>query len=387
MALGCIAAGYLSDKYGRRITHIMAATPFILGWVVQAFANDVILLLVGRVLTGLSTGVFRSLGAIYLGEIANPINRPMFIFSLSISATSGILFIHLLGGYLSWRLSCFIICLPTVLGMCIQVYVKESPLWLIYKDKIEKGTQAFQWFRGNDEFSQKELAEILEKQKDRPPNLTFKEGVNAMFTKAFMKPLLIAFLIFVTVQFSGVNTMSFYAQDLLKTTFSGEQDPFMLMLVTDATRVIGVAFLFSFSKYIPRRRSYVITCTILVVLLILLIAYIAVKPEGLAALAITVLMLYIALGSIIGGLAWTFIGEIFPSNLRGLGSGIGASSSFFLLFLSVNITPGIMLNFGIIATYSTFAVVTLIGVTFLHFLLPKTDGKTLQEIENSYDKK
>ncbi|KAL0810064.1 hypothetical protein ABMA28_010882 [Loxostege sticticalis] len=386
MAFGCIGAGIFSDKYGRRFTHLIVSIPFVMGWIVLAFASNVLILLIGRILTGLCTGVFRSLGAVYLGEISSPTNRPLFIFSLSLSGTGGILLGHILGGYLNWRVSCFIICLPIVIGFGLQLFAKESPLWLLYKGRIDQGTEGFKWFRGNDECAQRELAEVLEKQKNRPPNLTFKEGLRAMFSKVFMIPLLTAFLLFLTVQFSGVNTMSFYAQDLLKSTFSGKQDPFTLMLVTDSARVIGVTLLFCFSKFIPRRKSYVIICATLVILLVVLIAYIAVKPSDLDWLAITVMVSYIALGSIMVGLSWTFIGEIFPSQLRGLGSGIGASCSFFLLFLSVNITPGIMTSYGIIATYSMFAILSFFGLLFLYFLLPHTDGKTLQEIENNYDK-
>ncbi|XP_063834993.1 facilitated trehalose transporter Tret1-like [Ostrinia nubilalis] len=73
MAVGCFAGGLLSDRYGRRITHLIVAMPFLAGWIVLAFAKNVLALLIGRVLTGLSSGVFRSLGAIYLGEIFLPV--------------------------------------------------------------------------------------------------------------------------------------------------------------------------------------------------------------------------------------------------------------------------------------------------------------------------
>ncbi|KAL0859518.1 hypothetical protein ABMA27_010674 [Loxostege sticticalis] len=386
MAFGCIITGVLSDRYGRRITQLAVAPLYVVGWIAMAFATNITLLILGRVVTGMCYGAFRSIGAVYLGEIANPTNRPLFNFSLTMSVTTGTFFIHILGGYLNWRLACFIVCVPVVLGTGLQALVKESPLWLIYKGKIAKGTEAFTWFRGNDECSQNELEEVLLKQKNRPPELTFKEGLNAAFSKSFMKPLATAIVLFKTVQCNGVNTVSFYAQDLLKTTFSGEQDPFMLMLVTDVIRVFGVALLFCFSKYLPRRKSYLIACGNQVILLIVLIAYIAFKPSGCIWFAIIFFMSYITLGCILIGLCYSFMGEIFPSQLRGLGSGISASSSFLLLFLVVNLTPKIIMNYGIIVLYSINAVITLFGLGLLYILLPVTDGKTLQEIENNYTK-
>ncbi|XP_028168140.1 facilitated trehalose transporter Tret1-like isoform X2 [Ostrinia nubilalis] len=389
MAFGCISAGVISDRFGRRFAHLLVALPFIAGWLILGFAKNITMILIGRVITGACTGALRSLGPVYLGEIANPAYRPFLIFSLSLSSTSGIFLGHLFGGYLNWRTACFIMCVPTVLGLCLQAILKESPLWLLYQGEIGKGTEIFTWYRGDSEIAQKELADVLTEQKNRPQSLSFTEGLKTTCSTAFVKPLLTSFLLFTTMQFTGVNSMSFYAQDLLKATFSGNLDPMMLMLVTDATRIFGIFILFFTSKFIPRKKFYVISCSTLVCMLLSLIAYIALEPSGVVwfSIIIILLLVYIGLGSIMISLSWSFVGEIFPSSLRGLGSGIGCSSSFFLLFLVVNVTPIIMVNHGIIAVYSMFAGVTLFAVFFLHFLLPQTDGKTLQEIESGYDDK
>ena len=56
-ALGAAAAGRLSDRGGRRTVILGAAALFVVGAVISAVAQGVVILLIGRFIVGLAIGV------------------------------------------------------------------------------------------------------------------------------------------------------------------------------------------------------------------------------------------------------------------------------------------------------------------------------------------
>lgn len=53
---GCLIAGVLMEWLGRLNTIKLAAFPCVVGWILMATGNSFIMILIGRILTGLSCG-------------------------------------------------------------------------------------------------------------------------------------------------------------------------------------------------------------------------------------------------------------------------------------------------------------------------------------------
>lgn len=68
MSLGCVLAGLLMEKYGRRVTHFMISVPFVAGWVFISLATNITMLLIGRFITGLCVGLLGPVCAVYIGK-------------------------------------------------------------------------------------------------------------------------------------------------------------------------------------------------------------------------------------------------------------------------------------------------------------------------------
>ncbi|XP_047994910.1 uncharacterized protein LOC125233089 [Leguminivora glycinivorella] len=98
--LGCVCVGTLLDSLGRRIVHIILAFPFMVGWLVMAFADDFSTMMVGRFLTGLSFGAIRPTAIIYLGEISDPKYRGIILLFPSVALTLGVLLSHVIALFL-----------------------------------------------------------------------------------------------------------------------------------------------------------------------------------------------------------------------------------------------------------------------------------------------
>ncbi|KAG8331292.1 hypothetical protein J6590_044285 [Homalodisca vitripennis] len=81
---------------------------------------------------------------------------------------------------------------------------------------------------------------------------------------------------------------------------------------------------------------------------------------------------------------WSMLGEIFPTNVRGIANGLTTSIAFIESVFMVKLYPEAVLSFGAFPVFSFFSVCSLLGTVFLYYFLPETHGKTLKEIEEYF---
>lgn len=87
--VGCLFAGVLMEWIGRLNTIKLAAIPCIIGWVMIAMADNIYLLLGGRILTGLGSAVGTSPAIVYITEVARPDLRGSLISTAPTLASLG----------------------------------------------------------------------------------------------------------------------------------------------------------------------------------------------------------------------------------------------------------------------------------------------------------
>lgn len=387
MMIGCVCGGPISDAIGRRKGQMLLTLPYTLSWIITGTAKNNLTMLIGRFIAGICTGAVRPLGMVYIGEISDPKYRSITLCSPAPAIFIGTLICHLVGAHYPWRIICFVFAIPNVICFIILMFLKESPLWLIGKGQIELGQESYKWFRGDSQLAQQELMIILESQNQETESF-ISQFKHFVLTKAFFKSIMCIFFVFVASQLNGVNTIQFYAQDIFKSTFGTKVDAYVLMLVTDAMRAVCTLIFCLLAQKMPRKLTFLFAGFGTSLALIGLVVYLYMKPVGLLWIAVTCLVVYIAIASAVTTVSWSFIAELFPSRVRGFGSGLSSLISFVLLFISVKVTPTIMANFGEVVMYGCFATVTLIAIIILIFILPETNGRSLQDIENTlYNKK
>ncbi|CAG5037774.1 unnamed protein product [Parnassius apollo] len=383
MVLGCLSAGSIIDGLGRKPGHIILAFSFTVSWLIQAFAKNNQVMLLGRFFTGICTGAIRPITLVYLGEIADPKYRGLMLFTPPLTLNAGIILNHALGGFVFWRTNSLVCGAPSMISIVLLLILKESPLWLISKGKIEEGVEIFKWFRGETDAAEKELKSILEKQKTKTSNVSMKDYLK----KDFLKPLLISFFLAIASQCNGANVITFYAQDILEKLIPHDYDPFTLMITTDCVRLFAALVIFFFGNRFPRKISFLVCIFGASLLLCGLLGLLYSNFTKLKWLSVVLLIAYVALASATVTFAWSFVTELYPSKLRGTGSGVSAGIAYLLLSLMVKVTPGIISAFGVKILFFCFAAIATLNAIALFFLLPETSGRSLQEIEDGYDKK
>ena len=112
--MGSLIAGPLSDSIGRKPVIVVSDALFLVGSLLQAFAEEIWVLMVGRFVIGLAIGVSSMLVPVYLAELApkNVRGRVIGIFQLLISI--GIIVSSVLNFVLDrdWRLMVGVAAIP-----------------------------------------------------------------------------------------------------------------------------------------------------------------------------------------------------------------------------------------------------------------------------------
>lgn len=81
---------------------------------------------------------------------------------------------------------------------------------------------------------------------------------------------------------------------------------------------------------------------------------------------------------------WMLIGELYPTNVRGMASGLSGGTGYFFGFLANKMFLKLLAAFTLPGTFWMYASVSLCGTVLLYFILPETEGRTLIDIEEHF---
>lgn len=391
MAFGCILGGFLMERFGRKTTHLIAAVPCIVGWMMIFLASSIELLLLGRFFTGLVVGILGPPSSVYIGETSAPKYRGFLLAAISLAIAVGLLFAHFLGTFLPWKLTAVISVSLPCLAFLLLLLVPESPSWLAKKGRLKEAEQAFLWCRGHSLEAKEEMYTMLEAQKITPTTtLTRKEKLSLLLRKEFLKPLAIINVFFITTQFCGVNAITFYSVTIMQDTVGDGLDRYASMLIIDVIRVAMSVLACVLLRKCGRRPLTIISGFGSAASLFALSGFIylaSLDPTllRLSFVPLTALIGYITFVSLgMVPLPWALNGELFPLAVREYGSGISSCVAFAAFFLVVKTSPIFFAHIGAHGTFLVYGSVAFLGTVFLCAFLPETKDKTLQEIEDYF---
>lgn len=101
-------------------------------------------------------------------------------------------------------------------------------------------------------------------------------------------------------------------------------------------------------------------------------------------LALTSLLSYIVAFSLgMGAIPWIVMSEIFPANVKGLAGSLATLANWFAAW-SVTMVFNFMLQWSSAGSFWIFAGECALTVVFVALFVPETRGRTLEEIEASF---
>jgi SP family galactose:H+ symporter-like MFS transporter len=379
---GAAFGGKLADALGRRKLLIQVAILFIIGAIGTALAPSPTLLAIGRVVVGVAIGIASFTAPLYISEVSPPAIRGKLVSLNQLMITLGIVFSYLadygLADKEAWRWMFGLAAIPALILLIGLFFVPESPRWLMGRSQDDQARDVLQRIRESDDVSA-ELAEIK-------ADLGLQEGGwRELLNPSLRRPLIIGIGLAIFQQFTGINTVIYYAPTIFQ--LAGLHSASAAILATVGVGVVNVLLTIVALRMLDRagRRPLLLYGLVgmVISLGVLGAAFLLTGSSPLVAwLAVISLAVYVACFAIgLGPVFWLLISEIYPLKIRGRAMGLatmmnwGSNLIVALTFLSL------LHSLGRSATFWLYAVIGILAWFFVYRLVPETKGRTLEQID------
>ncbi|KAH7643203.1 hypothetical protein HUG17_9894 [Dermatophagoides farinae] len=400
--LGGLLCGLFIDRFGRRKTLMSLGLPYGIGWLCIAFARSTFVILVGRVINGLGIGIAIATVPTYLAEIATPNNRGYIGMSFNFFVVFGIVYMDIINILnFHWNQLALWALLPTALLVITMYFMPESPTWCmncveISNDALRLAELNLRRLRTKESDIHGELRDLCEfkNQIQKAKKNRIKLSFQSIQRSDIYKPMLIAIFALFFQQFSGINGVQFYMNDIFAKSGSNLNaklstlisNGFMLMAT-----IVGALVIDRFGRRILLMFSALGMALSIGVLGFYYYQHpeLAHDYEGsieqtnswLPIICVSIFVSSFSFG--VGPIAWVIITEITPPQTVWLISSISSIFAWIWTFIIVNETQSFFILFKEYGTYWIFSSISFICIIFA-YCLPETKGKTMEEIRKIF---
>ncbi|KAJ0178016.1 hypothetical protein K1T71_006889 [Dendrolimus kikuchii] len=388
----CVLTRYI----GRRIPIIMTSIDALIGFIIFYCSTSVNQILVSQIIQGCFSASHIIIFVLIITEYTSPRYRGIFLTLKVATLYWGIWASNAIGTYLHWKTI-------AIFGIIFSLYTlltvflwPESPYWLASRGRFEECATSHRWLKGCDEESEKELEDLINKQKEYLKSdrdtLGIKEKIKnvylTMSSKEFYKPCLISMLTGTLGCFSGKLVNTVYAIDIIKKITHSEKTAYTGMLILDGITVLSMYFGCVLSKIVRRRPLLIISSSIGTVFLfgislyLFLIKYSVISENKYVSLSLlTIFAIAISSGPLV--MCTSVYAELIPVRSRNLSVCVIAIAAQLTISGLLKIAPYLFKGFGIHGTFLFFGLSSTVCIVLVYFYLPETKDKTLQEIADS----
>jgi putative MFS transporter len=370
MFVGALFFGILADKIGRRRTLLLTISMMAVFTVLTAFAPDAVAMSALRLFAGIGLGGALPQPGVYISEYVPARYRGRFLGLVEASWVYGALlslaFPFLLFPMFGWRLTFIVSLLPLALLPFVYLFAPESIRFLQYKGKTMEAERLAE--KHNLCIGEYKEETIHRKQE----HITV--ALKNLWSIAFRKRTLMLWIGWAVLVYSyhGIFIWlpTFYSATLGFTVVKSIQWVLIITLV----QIPGYYSAALLLDRVGRKRIAVIYLLFAGIGSMLL--SLAVDPTG--------ILFWSAVISFFNLGAWSalyaYTPELYPTSIRGTGAGAAASIGRLAGVIAPTVTPLLYYYGGLLAAFTVFAVIQLVGAVAILTLGIETKGRTLQEI-------
>jgi MFS transporter, putative metabolite transport protein len=369
--IGSPLGGWAGDKYGRKPLFMIDMGLFVLASVMQFFVGSFEMLLIVRLLMGVAIGAEYSVGWPLMSEFAPARLRGRLMGVTVLAWYAGFMIGYTVGYVLElqevpWRI---VIGTSTIIALVLflaRLGLPESPRWLWSKGRKDEARAIAHKYMAHH----KEMEDV---EHEHVRKGTFGELFSAPYWR--MTAFVSWFWFCNVLPYFAIAT---FADDVLKKygLAGGLAGGVGLSMVAVAGVAVTVALIDK-----AGRRVFTVPQQWIVTVIFLVIGLWSGAPS---AVVLGLFLLFSFLNAMNGTLTSIYPGEVFPTEVRGVGTGfaaavsrIGAGMGTFLLPISIE-------KFGVSATILTAAVIVFSGALVSQLWAPETKGKSLSETAAGY---
>lgn len=382
--IGALFGGIPAEKYGRKKVLLWIGILFFISAIGSAVVNDVFSFMAFRFLGGLGVGASSVVAPMFISEIAPARNRGKLVATFQFNIVFGILLAYF-SNYLlagmgddAWRWMLGILALPAALFVVLLYFVPESPRWLmVHRNDYHTARKILEVSdpEGVEEAIQSIQQDVKSEQE--------RANLSVFFSKRFRKPIIMAVLIALFNQLSGINAIIYFAPRVFELAGLGKSAAF---LQSAGVGLVNLVFTMLGLYLIDRlgRKKLMLIGSLGYILSLGAIAA-AFYFQYLGGMIVPVLV-FIFIGSHAigqGAVIWVFISEIFPNQVRSYGQSLGSSVHWIMAALVTSVFPFFANSpaIGPAKIFLFFMIMMILQLLWVLIKMPETKGVSLEEME------
>ncbi|RIH63122.1 MFS transporter [Mariniphaga sediminis] len=377
--IGALTAGKPADKYGRRFLLFIIAALYAISAIGSAIAPFLSLFIVFRFLGGIAVGASSVAGPMYISEIspANMRGRMTGLFQFNV--IFGILLAYI-SNYLlrntgdePWRWMLGVEGIPSVIFFLLLFRIPRSPRFLVKINKIDEAREVLNIINnGNTE------SEIV---KIKDGLLKGKTASQVLFSKHYMKPILIAFSVAMFNQLSGINAILYYAPRIFELTGLSIADsmfqPVLIGITNGIFTIVGMIII----DRVGRKKLLIVGSLGMAVCLGLISRTLFIQNFSGYGILVYLLVYIVFFAFSTGAVIWVLISEVFPNSVRGKGQALGSFTHWSFATLITFLFPIFNSTLkGSSYSFAFFSIMMIIQALVVWRYFPETKGRSLEEL-------
>ena len=381
--LGALFIGKPADLYGRRFMLKFMALFFLMSMLMTGLATEFWVFALGRFIGGLAVGGASVVTPTYISEVAPPKMRGRLVATAQLAIVLGILvsffsnyIIDSLGaGDIKWRSMFLFGVIPSVVFFILLFFIQRSPRWLVKSGKFEEAREAL--LRVDREADPDVLINEIQDSLDNEVKIKF----SVLFRKPYFKLVIIGIGVGMFNQMSGINIVNYYSTEIFKSAGLSRETSFYLTVLIGLTNLVftiaGMSLIDKFG-----RKFLLYIGGIGMPFFLGLFAWADITHQANITIVLISLLGFISLFAISQGtVIWVILSEMFPTDIRAMGSAIGSFSHWFFNVIVTFVFPITLSTIGGGYAFLFFCIATILSLVFYKFALIETKGKSLEEIE------
>lgn len=403
--LGVAVAGILSDRFGRKLTMLVAAILFTASGIGCAISQSFTELVIYRIIGGIGIGVVSIVSPMYISEVAVARWRGTLVSLYQLAITIGFLAAYLVNFQIlrsaetavydtpwlhwimvdeMWRGMLGSNALPALLFFIVIFFIPESPRWLILRNRTERAHAVLERIYRSSEAADGEIATIRDAEKAAP-----KSEWRSLTSPGMRRALLIGVAIAMLGQFMGVNAVLYYGPRIFEDAGLSSGDSLFSQVLVGAVNMLTTVIALVIIDRVGRKQLvYWGVSGMILSLLCIGTYFLAGAAWGLSSTFLLIFFLaYVFCCAIsISAVIFVLLSEMYPTRVRGLAMSIAGFSLWIGTYLIGQLTPWMLETLTPAGTFFLFAAMCFPYILIMWRAVPETTGRSLEEIERYWQK-
>ncbi|MGE5360428.1 MAG: sugar porter family MFS transporter [Bacteroidales bacterium] len=417
--LGSLVSGALSDRFGRKKLLVLSALLFAVSSVLTGWAPSFRWFVAWRISGGIAIGMASNLSPLYIAEVAPAHLRGRLVAANQLTIVIGILAAQIVNWAIAvklghhaavlaaatasgeplhivnaaaadavrqawneaygWRWMFTAVTVPSLLFLVGALFVPESPRWLMTRGERTLARAVLARI-GGDAYADFEVQDVA-----RTLTTDRADGVRlaALAQPGLRRILLVGVTLAVLQQWSGINSIFNYAEEIYRSAGYGITDIMFNIVMTGGINLAFTLVAMGAVDRVGRRTLMLVGCAGIGLSHVLLGTAYAMHWTGTLVLAFTLCSLGCYALSL-APITWVLIAEIFPNRIRGAAVSVAVSALWTACFILTFAFPMLEGTIGIARTFWLYAAICFAGFVFVWKAVPETKGRSLEEIERRY---